>query len=221
MGPSGKILDRPPGPLDFPSNFNPHAVNIWFAACSQLPTDIRSAWVQALHEYKAGCAEAGLIPFVDPSADTTTAIQNYLYEQRQKIARFLTKTQLTRGLKAIRNLNRSAALESYGFRIEIIGQYRISDPTWVQSLFKLPGGYRFSRMRTEHRYELALDPGLVFFAFNEGTLSPDRWHLGYRVLCPLVPLYDEGTDAEAWILDKLWRPLVNTYRARDLSPRHL
>ena len=228
MGPYSKLLARPPGPLDFPHNFNPHAVNIWFAACVGLPSDTRSAWVTALRLYKAGCKSAGLLPFAEADQDTNIAIRNYLYTQRRHFVRFLNTTKLMVGLKVLHNLKREARVETYGFSIMVEAQMRITDPAWMQTIFKLPAGYRFNRMRdSKRRYLLELDPGLIVFVYNQQITSPDRWYIGYEIRVPMQPSYstDVDMDMEAksqFILDQLWRPLMNTYRGRGLDRiRHL
>jgi hypothetical protein len=228
MGPYSKLLARPPGPLDFPRNFNPHAVNIWFTACSDLPSDPRSAWVAALHTYKEGCKSAGLSPFAEPGQDTDIAIRNYLYGQRRHLVRFLNVTRMMVGLKVLHNLRREARVETYGFSIMIEAQMRIKDPNWVQSLFRMNGGYRFNRIRdSKRRYVLMLDPGLIVFVYNQQIANPDRWFIGYEIRTPLQPSYKSDTDMDLesksqFILDQLWKPLMNTYRGRDLDRiRHL
>jgi len=230
MGPYSKLLQRPPGPLDFPHNFNPHAVNIWFAACSGLPSDTRSAWVTALQRYKEGCKSAGLLPFVMPEADTNIAIRNYLWTQRRHLVRFLNVSRLMRGLSPWHNLERHARIESYGFSILVQAQFKIEDPEWHTRLFRMPGGYRFSRIRdSERRYRCELDPGLLVFVYNRETLNPRQWFIGYEIRAPLVPVYTPGMNTgpdlrakEQFILDELWKPLMNTYRARDSTGvRHL
>jgi len=228
MGPYPKALQHPPGPLDFPHNFNPHAVGIWFQSVRNLPADPRSAWVAALRLYKAGCKSAGLSPFAESKQDTNIAIRNYLWHQRRHLVRFMNVTRFMVGIKPIRNLVREARLETYGFSIVIKAPVEIPDPTWVQTLFRLGAGYRFNHQRDQlRRYVLELDPGLIVFVYNQGTVQARRWFIGYEVKVPLLPLYpaDSNMDLRAkeqFILDQLWRPLQNSYRALNQDRgRHL
>lgn len=227
MGPYEKILERVPSPLDFPSNFNPHAVTIWFSACSHLPSNIRSAWIRAIQLYRAGCKSADLSPFADSKQDTDIAVRNYLFRQRKKFVLCMNVTRLLQDLKPIRLLTREAHVEHYGFSLEISMQFQLDDPTWVSKLKNLGFGYRFSTVREQRRYHMDLDPGLTVFVWNTSISTPRRWHIGYLIRCPIVPVYKSddplSTAAkEQYILDSLWRPLMDTYRARRLNRiRHL
>jgi len=220
MGPQSKPLVKPPGPLDFPRNFNPHAVAIWFAACRSLPQDTRSAWTTAIARYRAGCKSAGLSPFVDPKQDTDIAIRNYLFMQRTVFVRAMNVTGLTRDLKVIRLVHRECRVEPYGFSLIVSVQFQMDDPTWIKSLFRLKGGYRFSPARDVHRrYCMELDPGLTVFVYNDSINGPRRWHIGYEIKCPIAPMWSSDGPADAatkeqYVLDNLWAPLMNTYRER-------
>jgi hypothetical protein len=128
----------------------------------------------------------------------------------------------------LHNLKRHARVETYGFSILIEAQMRIEDPTWVQTLFKMPAGYRFNRVRdSKRRYLLELDPGLIVFVYNQQIAARDRWFIGYEIRVPLQPSYASDVDMdmaakEQFILDQMWRPLMNTYRGRNLDRiRHL
>lgn len=217
MGPyTSPVESKFPDPMAFPQNFNPHAVKMWFDACANLPPDVRSAWTIAVHRYKGYCASAGLSPFVESKADTNIAIKNYLWTQRQQFVRFLRTTKVLDGLKAIRNPESEARPEHYGFSLDVRVQFRLEDPTWIKTLMRMRGGYRFSPLRDSHRrYSMTLNPGLIVYVWNGQIISPNRWFVGYEIRCPLTPLYpDDGVPADKpkFIMDEMWTPLIKSVR---------
>jgi hypothetical protein len=202
--------------LDPPKGLNPNAIEIWFKVCA---SDYRLATKDLLKEYVEACNRAGLYPFVEPSHDSNVAIRNYLYKRRRKFVRFLDFTKLMVGLPIIRLIKRNAFTLPNGFGITISCQLRIEDPTWVRKLAHLGGGYRFPLMRDRfRRYVLDLDPGICVFVYNDMINAPNLWHIGYTIICPIVPDY-EGMEhyKHDYVLQHLWAPLFHAYRGKGLN----
>jgi len=210
-------MNAAPHPLEFPKDFNPHAVDIWFAACANLPTDRRLAWSTALHNYTEGCERAGLLPLLK-DVDINLAIRNYLYKKRHTFVRFLNVTKLMQGRKILRAITREVHVEPYGFSITIEARIREDDPTWYRKLWRLPLGYRFQIQKELGRTVLHLDPGLTVYVRNPMISIPHRWIIGYTIRCPLFPNYDGPLSEDEFILHQLWEPLMNSYRPFKTQP---
>lgn len=205
-----------PAALAPPSKLNPHAVDLWFAACKSLPKDIRSARSQALRDYVASCDSAGLSPFVGPNVDPNPAIRNFLGKRRRLYVRYMDTTEFMKGVY-VRKLTRNAYPTTYGFAIRIEGWVSLADPSvnWFRKIKSIPG-WRFSLMwDKEHRYVLKLDPGLSIYVRNPVMGSQTSWYVGYEIHCPLSPnLPDLKSET---ILRVLWDSMAIQIRPK-LSP---
>lgn len=199
-----------------PKGANPHAVDLWFTACKQLPQEDRLARAQALHKYVQLCDSAGLSPFVDSSVDPNIAIRNFLGKRRRLYVRYMDITGFMDNVR-IRKITRDAYLTSYGFAIRVEGWVSVADPRWFAKIKTTPG-WRFSLAQDkEHRHVLKLDPGITLYVRNPNIRSPVSWFVGYEIHCPIIPRLPDFKSQT--ILSVLWDKMALAIRPKNTLPQ--
>ena len=206
-------MSKIPSPLNFPKVFNPHAVDLWFAACAKTDPKSVGAWTQVLKDFTHLCARADLDPYY--KGEWNSAIQHFLWTRRRHFVRYADLTKLVQGVKVIRLIHRAVDFTHFGFELTISAQCHIPDPTWMKRLFNLGPAFRFSKLRDSQRhYVRHLDPGLEVFVYNDTITGVDQWHIGYVIKCPLMP-ETHGQDKKQYVLDQLWGPIRSKIKPRN------
>lgn len=202
--------------LSPPKDINPHAIELWFAACKNLPQDPRLARAQALRKYVELCDSSGLSLFADPDSDPNIAIRTFLGKRRRLLVRYLENTKFMAGVR-IRKITRDAYLTDYGFAIRTEGWVSVADPRWFAKIKTTPG-WRFSIAQDkEKRHVVKLDPGLTLYVRNPNLRSSVSWFVGYDIHCPMTPNLKDFKSAT--ILKALWNNIATTIRPRGTQPQ--
>ena len=202
--------------LSPPPDVNPHAIDLWFAACKNLPQDPRLARAQALRRYVALCDSAGLSVFVDSNIDPNVAIRNFLGKRRRLLVRYFELTKFMDGI-TIRKIVRDAYPTANGFVIRIEGWVSTADPRWFAKIKTTPG-WRFSLAQDkQRRHVVKLDPSLTLYVRNPSLRSAISWFVGYEIDCPLTPNLRDFKSAT--ILDALWTPIATSVRPKGTLPQ--
>lgn len=214
-----KILDqaRAPSPMVFPLYLNPAAVTFWFEATSNLDKDYKRAWSQALIKFRTLCYINRINPLRSADQSNNSAIQLLFWHQRQLLVQFLDLTKIMTGIPFTFPLVRKAWPTETGFRVEIKGQIKVTDPTWIKTLIRLrPARYRFGIQQHGKYWTSKINEGLTVFVYNDMIRNPNRWHIGYWVDSPLEPNLGDlpPTQFEWFVLTHLWEPVTKKLRAK-------
>jgi hypothetical protein len=199
-----------------PPSVNPHAIDLWFEACTNLPQDPRLARAEAMRKYVSLCDSAGLSVFADPGIDPNIAIRNFLGKRRRLYVRYVELSKFFDGVR-IRKITKDAYPTDYGFAIRVEGWVSTADPRWFAKIKTTPG-WRFSLAQDkQHRHYLKLDPGITVYVRNPNLRSPVSWYVGYEIHCPITPnLKDFKSET---MLRVLWDTLAATVRPRGTLPQ--
>lgn len=201
-----------------PKNINPHAVDLWFSACSYARKMNWSARSRTLHKFVELCDSAGLSAFMADNEDPNPAIKNFLGKRRRLYVRYIDSTGFLNKVY-VRKIFRDAYLTDYGFAIKIEAWVSLDDATynWFRKIKSIPA-WRFSLMwDKEHRYTLKLDPGITVYVRNPIPGSKTSWYVGYEIHCPLAPkLPNLKPDT---ILKNLWDSMALSVRPKNSKPQ--
>lgn len=203
-------MDKRPDPLHLPPDLNPHAIDLWFKACEDLPTDPINAWKQAIGRFVDLAHAKNLAPFLKVG-NRNVAIRNFLYQRRKKIVQFLDYTGLLQNLNKSIRIKRKIIITDYGFEILVFTTVPIRDRNFVKNIQRSYKS-RFSLLRDRQRhYNVKLDPAVTFFVFEHYY---NLFEVGYSIKCPMHPDYEGGYEKSDYILNHIWKPLYNAFRSR-------
>lgn len=209
----------------YPQGFNPLAHPLWRLANEELteePLNTSGAWCQVLTNFLKLCTEYQVVPFIHARKDNDNVpIRQYLWTQRLRIVRFLSKSRIIQNSEPIRRPE-IAVGPVIGDSITV----RATLPIRVKNYHLLHSYARFKLgMRGTHAHlSLQLAPGcLVSIERHTEEIAV----LGWSITLHTIPFPAEQLDPSwgwdsfnAWLLRDFIYPSLRNMRVQRL-PRSL
>lgn len=216
---------RTPTAEAFPLAFNPNNKSEWTAAVHELVTtgEPETDWGLTIRRYVELCAARGVYAFQSVHQTRNDQISDYLRDRRRAFIHFINISHFFDTVK-LRTTERKVTVTDRGFVLQVDATATIKDPSFEKWLTKMPMP-RFDIVRHDGRYTKAIQDGLLMYAYNERqSNSPERWHVGYEITCPIYPdLPDQHlpsrAELENFVLNILWMPLLRGMRPNAMTHR--
>jgi hypothetical protein len=211
-------INRMPTAQAFPHAFNVNCKPLWDAAIAGLTIaedDLAEhVWHRAIEDFVGLCVGKDLYPFSNLKQSHNDQILQVLTEARKAVVKFMNLSNIL-DYATIRTTSRSVEVNSLGFVLKVYGHIRLKDPTFERWLMKTP--YPGFRIKHNERYIKQLSQTVTMVVYNEGASMPDRWHIGYEIVCRQFPdlpgrHLPSKADLEAFILKVIWMPVLKAHR---------
>lgn len=174
-----------------PPTVNRSNVSLWEQAVGTVTTsNVKRAWEQALDRYLELCQENRVYPLAQQTS-VNDRILNRMILGRRRVVNFVEKQGILKVAKVRRTL-REATLEGIGFRLRVDASLAQLDTAGAKTLTEA------LRLRVKEGWRTDLDKDVSFFVYNEGAHMSQRWHMGYEIYVPFLPVipsnYFPSTD---------------------------
>ena len=209
---------RSPTANEFPIAFNSNNASEWSAAVHELVTtgDPTIDWGQTIKRYVQLCEQRGTYPFQSVHQSRNDEISDYLRDRRRAFVKFINRSNFFENVK-LRTTDRKVTVTDRGFVLTVTANAFIKDPSFAKWLLQTPLPH-FDIVKHEGRHTKMLDDGLDMFVYQDhGSNSPERWVIGYDIVCPIYPdlpsqHLPSKAEIEKFILQVLWMPLLRSMR---------
>lgn len=218
---------RPPTSNTFPPAFEQQNHHDWDAAVIQLiPSgNALEDWAITIKRYVELCTARNVFPFQTLQQNRNDQITEFFRTRRRAFVKFIDRCNFFDNV-TIRSTHHKVIVTDRGFILTIYAKARISDPSFVKWLTEIPYP-RFDIVKDQQgRHIRQIMDGLDMFVINEAGNLPERWDVGYDIMCPFYPdIPNDHTPSKAemerFILDILWMPILRSARPLHMNYRLL